>query len=102
MLGNALPSPVMVAMLTETIFYSGHVQGVGFRYNALQTAREFVVTGTVQNMPDGRVKLVVQGQAGEVAAFRKELESRMASFIRQIESQPTPEQPVLAGFNILS
>ena len=39
------------------VFYSGRVQGVGFRYAALQAAREFEVAGWVQNLGDGRVQL---------------------------------------------
>ncbi|MGD0088020.1 MAG: acylphosphatase, partial [Verrucomicrobiota bacterium] len=37
------------------IFYSGHVQGVGFRYTTKTVATGFEVTGTVRNLPDGRV-----------------------------------------------
>ena len=41
----------------ETVFFSGHVQGVGFRYSVLQIAREFDVAGFVSNLVDGRVQL---------------------------------------------
>ena len=37
--------------------YSGHVQGVGFRYQTLQVAKGFEVSGYVQNLADGRVLL---------------------------------------------
>ena len=31
----------------ETVYFTGHVQGVGFRYTTLQVAKEFDVTGRV-------------------------------------------------------
>ena len=43
------------------IFYSGRVQGVGFRYTAKTVAAGFEITGTVRNLPDGRVELVAEG-----------------------------------------
>ena len=36
-----------------TNFYSGHVQGVGFRYTVKSLTVSFEVTGQVRNLPDG-------------------------------------------------
>lgn len=47
----------MVEVHHETVFFSGRVQGVGFRYSALQVAKEFDVSGFVCNLTDGRVRL---------------------------------------------
>jgi len=43
------------------LYYSGHVQGVGFRYTCQSLARGFDVAGYVRNLPCGRVELVVEG-----------------------------------------
>ena len=51
----------------KEIHYSGHVQGVGFRYTTRQIARQYDVTGFVRNLSDGRVQLVVEGQDAEVS-----------------------------------
>lgn len=40
---------------------SGRVQGVGFRYWTMRTARELGLRGTVRNRRDGRVELHVAG-----------------------------------------
>ena len=40
----------------ETVYFTGRVQGVGFRYQSLQVSKEFDVTGYVKNLPDGRVQ----------------------------------------------
>ena len=52
------------------IFYSGHVQGVGFRYTVKTVAAGFEVAGAVRNLPDGRVELVAEGTRAELEAFR--------------------------------
>ena len=50
------------------VFYSGRVQGVGFRFTAEETAREFGVKGWVKNLRDGRVEVL--GQADEKALHK--------------------------------
>ena len=47
------------------VFYSGHVQGVGFRYTVKTVAWGFEVTGTVRNLQDGRVELIAEGAMSE-------------------------------------
>lgn len=65
------------------ILYSGHVQGVGFRYGVKSTARGFEVTGTVRNLADGRVELIAEGERGELESFRQGIrEAGMEGFIR--------------------
>ena len=46
-------------MIRNTVRYTGHVQGVGFRYTTTNIAARFAVAGYVQNMPDGSVRVVV-------------------------------------------
>ena len=53
------------------IFYSGRVQGVGFRYTVKKVVSGFEVTGTVRNLPDGRVELIAEGAKDELSAFRQ-------------------------------
>jgi acylphosphatase len=69
----------------ETVFFSGHVQGVGFRYAALQVAREFEVAGKVSNLADGRVELDVEGSREEVFGYIAAVEERMHGYIRKTE-----------------
>jgi acylphosphatase len=83
------------------ILYSGHVQGVGFRYTALGVARGFEVVGTVRNLPDGRVELIAEGEPGELEEFRQAIrESGLAPHIRHEEVHREPARNDLSGFVI--
>jgi acylphosphatase len=64
------------------IYYSGHVQGVGFRYTAKNVAMGYEVTGLVRNLPDGRVELIAEGQREELQSFQQEIrDSGLGSLI---------------------
>ncbi len=47
--------------IRKHIYFSGRVQGVGFRYSATYLARPLGLTGWVRNLWDGRVEMEVQG-----------------------------------------
>lgn len=68
-----------------TAYFSGRVQGVGFRYQTLQVAKGFEVTGYVKNLADGRVQLEAGGEQREVEDFVAEVEEQLAAYIRHTE-----------------
>ena len=84
----------------ETVLFSGRVQGVGFRYQALQLALEYEVSGYVQNLPDGRVRIEVEATAAETAAFIAAITERMRGFIRQTERTSERRVAQFRGFGI--
>jgi acylphosphatase len=84
----------------ETVYFSGRVQGVGFRYQTLQASKEFDVSGFVSNLPDGRVLLEVEGEAAEVEAFLAAVAERMHGYIRKAERTPARRPAQFRGFAI--
>lgn len=70
-----------------TVYYSGRVQGVGFRITVKQLVAGYDVVGTVENLDDGRVKLVAEGEKLELQAFLEGIrDSGLGSLIREEEA----------------
>ena len=90
----------MADVYHEKVFFTGHVQGVGFRYTALQIAKEFEVAGFACNLPDGRVQLEAEGRASEVAAVIAGVEERMHGYVRKTERSSSKRAPQFSGFSI--
>ena len=85
-----------------TIFYSGRVQGVGFRYAAKTTAAGFEITGIIRNQPDGRVELVAEGERAELEAFRTAIRDEgLAGFIRDEQVTWAAARNEFRGFEIV-
>ncbi len=83
------------------VFYSGRVQGVGFRYTARTIAAGFEITGFVRNLPDGRVELVAEGNPAEVEEFRAAIRNAiLAGFIRDESVEWADAQNEFSGFAI--
>jgi acylphosphatase len=83
------------------IFYSGNVQGVGFRYTVKSTATGFEVTGTVRNLPDGQVELIAEGTKEELEGFRQAIrDSGLDHFIRDEKLAWSEARNEFRGFEI--
>jgi acylphosphatase len=54
---------------------TGRVQGVGFRYFTQDAALREGVTGWVRNLPDGRVEVLVEGDAEAVTRVERAVRS---------------------------
>jgi acylphosphatase len=84
------------------IFYSGRVQGVGFRHAVKSLAAGFEIIGTVRNLPDGRVELTAEGKCGELEAFHAAIRgSELARFIRDENVFRDNAQNEFRGFEIV-
>jgi acylphosphatase len=81
---------VMNAPIRLRVVFSGHVQGVGFRYTTVHISRGFTVTGYARNLPDGRVELVAEGVPEQVRAFVGAVTDEMSGYIRDLNTQEEP------------
>ncbi|MDD5348294.1 MAG: acylphosphatase [Candidatus Omnitrophica bacterium] len=69
------------------VFYSGRVQGVGFRYTVEDLALNLGVTGWVKNLRDGRVELVAEAEEGTVRDFLDRVNDNFSRAIRDADIQ---------------
>ncbi|NBR84157.1 MAG: acylphosphatase [Verrucomicrobia bacterium] len=84
------------------ISYTGRVQGVGFRYTVKQVAAGYELTGTVRNLPDGRVELVAEGARAELEAFRQGIrDAGLDGFIRHEDVQWAEARSEFRSFEIV-
>ena len=84
-----------------TVFYSGRVQGVGFRYTAKTVAAGFEIVGNVRNLPDGRVELAAEGLRAELEEFRAAVrDAGLAGFIRDEQVIWADAKDEFRGFEI--
>jgi len=67
--------------IRRTTYFSGQVQGVGFRYTTQRIAAAFEVSGFVRNLPDGRVEVVAEGEIAEIDGFHLALGKEMRANI---------------------
>ena len=68
------------------VFYSGRVQGVGFRMTAEETAQQFGVVGWVRNLRGGRVELVAEADELALSRFLDAIrDGPMKNFIHDVE-----------------
>ena len=82
------------------IFYSGRVQGVGFRYTTYRVAQGFRIVGYVKNLDDGRVQLVVEGEPAEIDTFQARLADAVGANVQAAEVHSGPPQNRWIDFSI--
>ncbi len=83
------------------VFYSGRVQGVGFRMTAEETAQGLGVVGWVRNLRDGRVELLAQGLAPALEQFLREIRAGpMKNFIKDVRVAWGPATDAFDEFEI--
>lgn len=67
------------------VFYSGNVQGVGFRFTAIDVANELGVTGWVRNIRDGRVELAAEAEEDKLKNFLTRINQYFSRYIQDVD-----------------
>jgi acylphosphatase len=88
------------AQQRRVVHYQGRVQGVGFRYTTVAIAGRYEVTGFVENLSDGRVRLVCEGSAAELERFIAGVASAMDRYIENVQVNVEPASDEFSGFTI--
>lgn len=87
--------------IARHVIFRGHVQGVGFRYTARQTAEQYNVTGFVRNLPDGAVEMFIQGPAQEIDNCIQDIQGSFAGYIRDTQIEPAVYSPRYMDFRVV-
>ena len=88
--------------MAKLVYYSGNVQGVGFRATAAAIARRHAVRGWVRNLSDGRVELFVDGDAAAVDVFLAAIRDRMTGLIDTEDCFERDSDDAIDGFHVTS
>lgn len=94
------PAEVPAEFIRRRVYFSGRVQGVGFRFTASRIAERFSVVGWVRNLPDGRVEMVAEGAEAELARFIAAVQGAMKASIQDVQSESEPATGEFQGFTI--
>ncbi len=82
-------------------WFTGRVQGVGFRYTAEKMALEIGLTGWVKNLPDGRVEMVCEGPREKIELLLERIqESPMGHHIQKTQRSWEAATGEFRDFNI--
>ena len=78
-------------MIRRQIVFTGHVQGVGFRYRARHAASLYGCTGWVRNEWDGSVTMQIQGNPEDI---NRVIQAIQAGRYVEIEKMDGREMPL--------
>jgi len=82
-------------------YFSGMVQGVGFRFRARYLADGLGLTGWVANLWDSRVEMEVQGENASIARMLTLLRDSHFIHITDIEAKDLPLSEEERGFRVI-
>ncbi len=86
-------------IIRKHFYFSGRVQGVGFRFQACRLARSLGLTGYVHNLSDGRVEMEAQGEERAVDRLTVMLNQQPYLRIDDIEATVIPLRDRENGFH---
>jgi acylphosphatase len=82
------------------VYYSGRVQGVGFRFTAQRIAEELNLSGWVMNLGDGRVEIVAEGNEVTLNDFLAQVDNAFSRYINGKQVNFEPATGEFRDFNI--
>jgi acylphosphatase len=89
-----------MSLIAKHIVFSGRVQGVGFRFTALNVANRYELKGYVKNLPDGDVEMIAHGTAEMIDNCVRDLQDSFVGTISHIDIEDATPDPKLTDFKI--
>jgi acylphosphatase len=87
-------------LTARKIVFSGRVQGVGFRFTALNIANRCELKGYVRNIPEGDVEMVAQGLAEMIDECIRDLQDSFVGSVSHIDIEEATPDPKFTDFKI--
>lgn len=79
----------------------GTVQGVGFRFSTVATARRLKISGYVRNTPDGSVEVVAEGSPENCTRLLEWLKKGPpGAYVREVKVQNSTYNGLYRGFTV--
>ena len=83
------------------IYFSGRVQGVGFRFTTRGLAHKYTIKGWVKNLPDGTVSIHAEGEKERLYDFIKKIERGPAfGYVSKMTTDWVTPENIYKGFSI--
>lgn len=94
------PAPDQKGDQRRTLIFTGHVQGVGFRQTTQRLARQRRLGGTVRNLANGDVELIVEGPVNQIDDLVEAIGQAMRGHIQSTRETIEPASGAFGGFDI--
>lgn len=82
------------------VFYSGRVQGIGFRYTVEDMAAQQKICGWAKNLDDGRVEVVAEAEEAVLNIFLMQISQNFSRYISDVNSEWLPASGEFRDFQI--
>jgi acylphosphatase len=81
-------------------YVSGNVQKVGYRAKVIDIARAFGIKGTIENLSDGRVKIIAEGDDEKLKWFESAIDIKNTLVqVSSIDKRSSQADGEFSGFN---
>jgi len=82
------------------LYYSGKVQGIGFRYTVLDIALGLKVRGWVKNLFDGRVEVLAESEEDTLTDFLEQINQHFSRYITDVTVDWFPASGEFRDFQV--
>jgi len=83
------------------VFYSGRVQGIGFRYTLQYIANYQKVWGWVKNLDDARVEVMVESEEDILKSFLQQVNQHFSRYIKDVNIEWLPASGEFRDFKVV-
>lgn len=96
-----IPDAPHTRLVRRRYCFSGLVQGVGFRYEAMMAAEQLRLTGWARNKSDGTVVVEIEGEACSIDEFLRFMQAVPRFHITDIAVKELPLSGAETSFDVM-